>query len=243
MSDPRRNLQVILTTDRKIALIRGADDVKYGPYKLNSQSLFQKINSLPGLVDAAFTSPLPMRKGSSLESHVLFVGESYYFLQDFQLRVGPFSIHGGPYGRYTSYNQFNFNLPSYVKKIDAAMLYRVNKRIYLFSGTQYWRFRYNNNYNQMDSGYPRSIRQGFGTAMPERVDGAISQDKLGFTYFVRNEKLYKFDERNVRVEQGYPQHKGYSWLNCGGENARLQTAQLQVANSLRVPDDNRREDP
>lgn len=128
--------------------------------------------------------------------------------------------------------------PYAVKKIDGTMLFR-NGRLYLFAGTHYYRYYYNpeKRENQMDGGYlaehrndtsgetykrgEKTIKWGWG--MIDHVDSLFTHKSLG-TLFLKDKKIFKLDNKSIRLARGYPQHVGLKWLNCGGRDAlsRLQ---------------------
>jgi len=64
----------------------------------------------------------------------------------------------------------DFGLGDNITSLDAAFVWGKNKKTYLFSGDQYW--RYDEYYRRLDSGYPRHIRNWRG--VPSDIDAVIT---------------------------------------------------------------------
>lgn len=108
-------------------------------------------------------------------------------------------------------------LDQYVDKIDAAMLWGFNHRVYIFSGHIYWRLsnqsRHMTNDGQhlhVDKGYPKSFDLWEGIPVP--VDGAYTNHK-GETFFFKGTQYWGFDDQLMRVKPNYPQDIS-EMLNC-----------------------------
>ncbi|XP_061484713.1 matrix metalloproteinase-27-like isoform X2 [Rhineura floridana] len=96
--------------------------------------------------------------------------------------------------------------PQNIKKIDAAVLDKNTSKSYFFVGNQYW--RYNENSQSMDEGYPRKIRDDF-PAIGQKVDAVFQHN--GFFYFFRGLKQWQFD---LNAKEVVCVMKSNSWLKC-----------------------------
>lgn len=129
----------------------------------------------------------------------------------------------------------HIGLPPDLEKIDAAMIWGHNGKTYLFSGSLYWRFEEQDNRVELD--YPRDISVWRG--IPSHIDAAfqwsidsksfnsnspfvfISQQtyfylhlfsSLAHTYFFKDNKFWKFDNRRMKVSEDYPQSISQFWF-------------------------------
>ncbi|KAM8960716.1 stromelysin-3 [Pelodytes ibericus] len=98
-----------------------------------------------------------------------------------------------------------------VSRINAAFMWGTdkNKKIFLFRGSNYWRF--NPDTRRVESGHPRSM--GDWRGVPTSLD-AVFQDEHGFAYFLRGQHYWKFDPVQVRVVEGYPRLISQDFFNC-----------------------------
>uniref|UniRef100_A0A671EKL0 Matrix metallopeptidase 8 n=1 Tax=Rhinolophus ferrumequinum TaxID=59479 RepID=A0A671EKL0_RHIFE len=108
----------------------------------------------------------------------LFKGKCYDIQQDYPKHIS------------------NYGFPSSVQAIDGAVSYRT--KTYFFVNNQFW--RYDNQRQFMDPGYPKSIASTF-QGIENRVDAV----------FQRNSKYYAFDLNNHRVTRV---DRSVRWLNC-----------------------------
>ena len=109
-------------------------------------------------------------------------------------------------------------VPSHV---DAAMVWAVNKKIYFFKGSQYWKFDPEKK-PPVDSSYPRPVSNWDG--IPNRLDAAL-QYKNGKTYFFKNGKYYRFDDNKFELDRdanpSFPRESGFWWFGCEANSVRL----------------------
>ncbi|XP_057296926.1 matrix metalloproteinase-24-like [Hydractinia symbiolongicarpus] len=197
----RAKSMVALTKNKKLYFVNNKG-IKYGP--VSTSNYFPK-SYIPQAIDAAFNIKI-----RSKEYTIVFSQRSYYLFHKFRYISGPHSIH-----RRTNKEPLNLRFPNSVKKIDAALIWQRNKRIYFFSGPYYW--RYNNKNNRLDSGYPKRISRAW-RGLPEKIDAAYSSSDGKHTFFVSGKHYYLFNDKNVRVKRGYPEHVGREWLNCSGRS-------------------------
>jgi hypothetical protein len=190
-----------------------------GPFNRETYYSKSAYYGIPDHIDAALTVT-GVRKGRpSAEFTFIFAKASYYLYEGFRYRAGPFSIHSA--NNNPKYNLLNLQLPRYVTRVDGAMFFR-NKRMYFFAGKQFWRYNFSpNDYyrpsNRMDPGYPKAIRRAWGVEGP--IDAVISDEELGYTYFLKGNQAYKLHPKQYKLEAGFPQHMGYALLDCGGRAA------------------------
>lgn len=201
------NMQQIITDDEKMYMIRDKAGIDIGPMQLRN---YIPKSRIPKDIDSVYTTTHIHE--SNRPMHVIFSGANYYLYQHFSFRGGPYSIHNTQSGSTYNYKLLNLMLPSWVQKVDAAFLWPRNGRTYFFSGEWYWRF--NNQGNRMDGGYPRRISDGW-RGVPGNVDAGFSHKAYGITYFIKNNQVYKINDKSVLLESGYPKHVGVDWLECG----------------------------
>lgn len=227
-TNPRKRMQNI------IIIRRGKASSQF-----NRESYFP-TSRIPGNIDAAVTMKGVRTKRMNAYFNFIFSGSEYYLYEGLVYRAGPFSIHEDPKRSrdpkvkqaLKKFNLLSLQLPKdgphAVRKIDGAMLFR-NGRLYLFAGTYYYRYNYNpkSGQNQMDSGYLARHRDGYmkgqktiewGWRMIDHVDSLFTHKSIG-TYFLKDKKIYKLDNKSIRVAGGFPQHVGLKWLDCGGREA------------------------
>ena len=114
---------------------------------------------------------------------LLFLIFSYYIYQHFSYVSGPHSIH--------SSNPLNLVFPSWVKRVDAALTWYRNKRLYLFYDGYYW--RYNHYYKRFDTGYPKEISRGW-RGLPNKIDAGYSLKEHSSTFFISGDLHYKLND-------------------------------------------------
>uniref|UniRef100_A0A2I3G1M6 Matrix metallopeptidase 8 n=1 Tax=Nomascus leucogenys TaxID=61853 RepID=A0A2I3G1M6_NOMLE len=151
--------------------------------EMNFISLFWP--SLPTGIQAAY-------EDSDRDLIFLFKGNQYWALSGYDIQQGyPKSIS-------------NYGFPCSVQAIDAAVFYR--SKTYFFVNDQFW--RYDNQRQFMEPGYPKSISGTF-PGIESKVDAVFQQEH--FFLFFSGPRYYAFDliaQRVTRVE------RGNKWLNC-----------------------------
>ena len=94
------------------------------------------------------------------------------------------------------------------------MVWAVNKKIYFFKGSQYWKFDPDKK-PPVDSSYPRQISNWDG--IPNNLDSAL-QYKNGKTYFFKNGRYYRFDDEkfvlDAEANPPFPRESGFWWFGC-----------------------------
>ena len=191
------DLHCLLTEDQKLYFVRPSGELRAGPIPMSNYIPKFRVRK----VDAVFTHDLLF---DNLRDYTfVFSGSSYSVYERFHYVDGPHSINSGS-------GPLKLRLPNYVRKIDAALTWHENGKVYLFSGSQYWSYDIIN--NRLDSGYPRMTRdfwRGFGN----RPDAAIRLDRERTTYFFSGYRVYKANDQGV-VASGYPKGMGNDLFKC-----------------------------
>nr|XP_019568235.1 PREDICTED: neutrophil collagenase [Rhinolophus sinicus] len=151
--------------------------------ELNFISLFWP--SLPTGIQAAY-------EDFDRDLVFLFKGNQYWALRGYDIQQG--------YPKHIS----NYGFPSSVQAIDAAVSYRT--KTYFFVNNQFW--RYDNQRQSMDPGYPKHIASNF-QGIENRVDAVFQRNN--FFYFFSGPTYYAFDLNNPRVTRV---DRSIRWLNC-----------------------------
>ncbi|KAG5671614.1 hypothetical protein PVAND_001807 [Polypedilum vanderplanki] len=95
-----------------------------------------------------------------------------------------------------------------VEKIDAIFKWSHNKRTYIFSGNDYWRF--DEKSDHVEKNFPRAIDRAFKDVYD--IDTAFSfENEL---YFFKNEHFYNFDEISMTMKRMKPQLSANKFMNC-----------------------------
>lgn len=154
---------------------------------------------LEGNIDAALHSKEP-----SEESVIYFFKDSRYWK----------FIRGRPasgYPKRIGVDGF-YGLPS---NLDAAFVWSGNGKVYFTKGNRYYRLsnqygvRYE--YRRVDRGYPRDLSIWDG--LPSQISASL-QWKNGRTYFFNMAEYRRFNDRNFRVDSGYPRSTSRWWFGC-----------------------------
>nr|XP_010951492.1 neutrophil collagenase [Camelus bactrianus] len=123
---------------------------------------------------------------------IVFKGKQYWALSGYDIQQGyPKDI-------------LNYGFPSSVHAIDAAASYR--GKTYFFVNNQFW--RYDDQRQSMDPGYPKSIASTF-QGIGSRVDAVFQRDDVFF--FFSGPIHYAFDFRYQRITKV---ERNNRWLNC-----------------------------
>lgn len=99
-------------------------------------------------------------------------------------------------------NRFWYELPSDIKRIDAAYERPKDKKIVFFVGNKYWMY----DANHPVPGYPRHLKD---LGLPEdlkKIDAAMVWGHNGKTYFFSGNVYWRYDEIDGRVELDYPRN-------------------------------------
>ncbi|XP_007520806.1 neutrophil collagenase [Erinaceus europaeus] len=150
---------------------------------LNFISLFWP--SLPSGIQAAY-------EDSDRDLVFLFKGKQYWALSGYDIQQG--------YPKDIS----NYGFPSSVQAIDAAVSYQ--RKTYFFVNNQLW--RYDNQRQSMDPGYPQNIESVF-QGIGHKIDAVFQQD--GFFLFFSGPRYYAFSLHAQSVTRVDRSNK---WLNC-----------------------------
>ncbi|XP_020739074.2 neutrophil collagenase isoform X2 [Odocoileus virginianus] len=141
--------------------------------------------SLPNGIQAAY---------EDFDRDLIFVfkGTQYWALSGYDTQQG--------YPKHIS----NYGFPSSVQAIDAAVSYR--GKTYFFVNYQFW--RYDDQSQSMEPGYPQSIEEFF-PGINSRVD-AVFQENSFFLFF-SGPRYHAFDFHARRITRV---GKSNRWLNC-----------------------------
>ncbi|CAI9719141.1 metalloproteinase-16-like [Octopus vulgaris] len=94
--------------------------------------------------------------------------------------------------------------------IDAAFVWGGNGKTYFIKGQLYWRWaKYG-----VDFGYPKQLNVWVN--LPSRVT-AVFKWQNGKTYFFKDDDYYRFNDKNFRVDEGYPRKVSTWWLGCNDD--------------------------
>ncbi|XP_059614019.1 matrix metalloproteinase-14 isoform X1 [Phlebotomus argentipes] len=147
---------------------------------------------LPSNIDAAFTYKN---------------GKTYFF-------------QGSKYWRYNG-RQVDGDYPKPISEgftgipdnLDAALVWGGNGKIYFYKGTRFWRFDPLKR-PPVKSTYPKPISNWEG--VPNNIDAAL-QYTNGYTYFFKDNKYYRFNDRTFSVDAAdppFPRPTAHWWFGC-----------------------------
>jgi len=88
-----------------------------------------------------------------------------------------------------------------------------NNKLYLFKDSYYW--RWNNQSNAMDKGYPKLISKGW-PGLPNNLDAAVyggysASSRNNKLYFFKDAYYYRWDIEKDQLDAGYPKLIRYGW--------------------------------
>ncbi|CAG0919792.1 unnamed protein product, partial [Notodromas monacha] len=116
---------------------------------------------------------------------------------------GPYFWRKGKQGIYsetpTEITRFWYGLPENTTHID-AIYERLDQRIVIFVGKQYWVFKD----NSQEPGYPKSLTALWLPKDLERIDAAMVWGHNSKTYFFSGTMYWRYDEDAGHVELDYP---------------------------------------
>ena len=165
------------------------------------RSISSDWDGLPANLDAAFTWTN---------------GKTYFF-------------KGSKYWRFSDVGQMDSGYPKQLDKgfsgiptnVDAAFVWPVNDKIYFFKGSIYWKFDPDKS-PPVDPSYPRPISNWDG--IPNNLDAAM-QYSNGKSYFFRNGRYYRFDDKNFVLDSSanppFPRETGFWWFGCSAASSPL----------------------
>ncbi|XP_073922924.1 neutrophil collagenase isoform X2 [Castor canadensis] len=185
--DPRLTFDAITTLRGEILFFKDKFFWRRHPQlrqvELNFISLFWP--SLPNGIQAAY-------EDFDRDLVFLFKGSQYWALSGYDIQQG--------YPRDIS----NYGFPRTVRAVDAAVSFE--RKTYFFVNNQFW--RYDNQRQSMEPGYPKSISSTF-PGIESRVDAVFLQDY--YFLFFSGPRYYAFNliaQRVTRVA------RSTLWLNC-----------------------------
>lgn len=98
---------------------------------------------------------------------------------------------------------------------DDVFKWNINKKIYFFRGSQYW--KYDSRIGRVTDGYPKPISLHW-KGIPNDIDAAFSSLHSNQTYFFKRDKYYRFDDINKRLVNDsnppYPRETAIWFLRC-----------------------------
>ncbi|XP_003992354.3 neutrophil collagenase [Felis catus] len=185
--DPRLTFDAIATLRGEILFFKDRYFWRRHPrmpeVELNFISLFWP--ALPDGIQAAY-------EDSDKDLVFLFKGSQYWALSGYDIEPG--------YPKDIS----NYGFPSSVRAIDAAVYYR--GETFFFVNNQFW--RYDNQRQSMQTGYPKNIASIF-PGIESRVDAVFQQNHV-FLFFI-GPTYYAFDLSAHRITRVQRSNR---WLNC-----------------------------
>ncbi|CAK6448835.1 unnamed protein product [Pipistrellus nathusii] len=185
--DPRLTFDAITTLRGEILFFKDKYFWRRHPQlqSVDLNFISQFWPSLPTGIQAAY-------EDSDRDLVFLFKGNRYWALSGYDIQQG--------YPKDIS----NYGFPSNVQAIDAAVSYRT--KTYFFVNNQFW--RYDNQRQSMEPGYPKSIASTF-QGIDSRVDAVFQQNN--FFLFFSGPRYYAFDLNGHRVTRV---DRSIRWLNC-----------------------------
>ncbi|XP_006887411.1 PREDICTED: stromelysin-2-like [Elephantulus edwardii] len=186
--DPDLSFDAVSTLRGEILFFK--DRYYWRKIRMNHKPILFSISlywpSLPSKLDAAYEVEVK-------DIVFLFKGNQFWASNGNVLQAGyPKSIH-------------MLGFPPTVEKIDAAVSDKKNKT-YFFVDDKYWRF--DENSQSMDQGFPRLITEDFPGIEP-KIDAVF--ETFGFFYFFSGSSQFEFDPNSKMVTKKL---KSNSWLNC-----------------------------
>ncbi|XP_007944200.1 neutrophil collagenase [Orycteropus afer afer] len=184
--DPRLTFDAITTLRGEIFFFKDMYFWRRHPQLRSVQQDFISLfwPSLPNGIQAAY-------EDLDKDLVFLFKGNQYWALSGYDIQQG--------YPKNIS----NYGFPCSVQAIDAAVSYR--GKTYFFVNNQFW--RYDNQGQFMEPGYPKSIANTFQGI--ERVDAVFQQHD--FFFFFSGPRYYAF---NLNAHRFTRVGRGNKWLNC-----------------------------
>ncbi|XP_019614130.1 PREDICTED: matrix metalloproteinase-17-like [Branchiostoma belcheri] len=159
-------------------------DGKNGPYVISDY--WRGLSDHTNHIDAIYQRETDQKV-------IIFQGRHYYVFHVNKLESGPHRI-------------VDLGLPNYV---DAVLPWEGHT--YFFRGRRYW--LYDEKERRLDSRTPKPIRRMWKGLPWDGVDAAIRHDD-GALYFFNGDQVYRLDERELEVMQGYPRVAATDYFRC-----------------------------
>ena len=104
-----------------------------------------------------------------------------------------FGFKSGPHGFYarSKDNPLNFQFPETVEKVDAAMRWHRNEKVYMFAGDSFW--KYDDVLKQFFPGYPKKTKDVWKN-VPSKIDAAFSSSEEKRTFFISGDQFYLLND-------------------------------------------------
>lgn len=137
---------------------------------------------------------------------IIFFKGNLYFEFDANQRASAFPSSGRPIA--------DLGLPSSLTKVDSIFVWGYDKRIYLFSGQQFWRFEVAKSGSplRVEQGYPKDSHSVWkGVSFP--IDAVVTQ-RNDITYFFKDDDYWEFDDKKAATAAGYPRRSSELWQHC-----------------------------
>ena len=148
----------------------------------NHERISTKFHGLPGYIDAAY---------SRSDGSIVFFKNDRYWIYDRNFRRIKSSSRLS--------NFIKNSRATGLDRIDAAMVWDGNSRVYFFRRDKYW--RYNEERKEIDPGYPRSASTWRGVKSP--IDGVFTW-KNRRSFFLKGTDIIKFNNHKFSVQKGRP---------------------------------------
>uniref|UniRef100_A0A671KMV2 interstitial collagenase n=1 Tax=Sinocyclocheilus anshuiensis TaxID=1608454 RepID=A0A671KMV2_9TELE len=163
------------------------------------QSLYGPLRPKP------VTKPQPDCQNLVWDAVTTFKGETVFFKDS--------SFWRSSSGRSAAQRPIKSFWPNAPDNIDAAYEDLVEDKVFFFKGKQVWAF----NGQNLEPGYPKPL-SSFG--LPEsvtKVDAAVHNKNTGKTLLFFDKYYYRYDERENRMDEGYPKRVENVFLGLTGQ--------------------------
>uniref|UniRef100_A0A672NCQ2 interstitial collagenase n=1 Tax=Sinocyclocheilus grahami TaxID=75366 RepID=A0A672NCQ2_SINGR len=164
------------------------------------QSLYGPLKPKP------VTKPQPDCQNLVWDAVTTFKGETVFFKDRY-------SFWRSSSGRSGAQHPIKSFWPNAPDDIDAAYEDLVQDKVFFFKGKQVWAF----NGQNLEPGYPKPL-SSFG--LPEsvtKVDAAVHNKNTGKTLLFFDKYYYRYDERENRMDEGYPKRVENVFLGLTGQ--------------------------
>uniref|UniRef100_A0A673MT80 interstitial collagenase n=1 Tax=Sinocyclocheilus rhinocerous TaxID=307959 RepID=A0A673MT80_9TELE len=164
------------------------------------QSLYGPLKPKP------VTKPQPDCQNLVWDAVTTFKGETVFFKDRY-------SFWRSSSGRSAAQRPIKSFWPNAPDDIDAAYEDLVQDNVFFFKGKQVWAF----NGQNLEPGYPKPL-SSFG--LPEsvtKVDAAVHNKNTGKTLLFFDKYYYRYDERENRMDEGYPKRVENVFLGLTGQ--------------------------